>query len=798
MKNYLLFILFLTLFQSIHSQKSASLDKVHVLIPPIYQDVKDFSEGMAAVKNENKWGFVNKYGEIIIDLKYQDAKIFSEGLAAVKLSGKWGFIDAIGKVVIPFRYKEVKDFKEGIAAVNLDGFWGGVNQKGEEVIPFDYDFIHSFSEGLAVVVKGEYVQDAGQIYKEGENHSFVNKSGKETIMMFERKVLPFQEDLAPVKEGGKWGYIDRNKKIGGISVQFDSVRGFSENYAAVYSRGRWGFINKKGGFIVEAAYDKVGDFSEGLANARFHGKWGFIDGSENKKIDFTYDSTAAFSEELALVRLNEKYGFINKSNEKVIPFKYKEARSFSNGAAAFQDNGRWGFITLGSKKPKLIHGKLTHEVNGKQLPLSNATVKLSNHSDSSVTDNNGMFKLHTVAFNENLFLQVNANGGEKKVALFTVENEKIGDFTEESISTFEYRFLKADLPKLFVPEEEEVEMVFKGRLLTTEKGKKIPLVNAKVKLSCSDETTVTDHNGDFKLNIESYIEEVSLEVETSDKLADVILATHLGKEIAPMNMISKSKFEYKLLKTELPKLLVPEEEEVTPIIRGKLLTEKDNVMHPVVNATVQLSNSSEIATTDMYGDFELKTNDAKELTTLKVITESEISNVIVATQGGHQIGVMTTIEGNTFEYKLLKADFKVLLEIQEEEDVEMVFKNSEKSQNVMISQPVNYAFGKYDLEASSYPTLDKVVKILKENPKVRLEIISHTDAVGAESYNLLLSKKRAETVMSYLISNGINKKRLTAIGKGESQIRNRCVDNVSCSELEHEFNRRTEFNFIMN
>lgn len=798
MKNLLLFIIFLFSAQTHFSQSSDSQNKTHILIPPIYQNLKDFSEGLAPVKKDGKWGFVDKYGVIVIEFKYQDAEVFSEGLAGVKLSGNWGFIDAKGQLIIPHRFKEVKEFKEGIAAVNKNGFWGGINTKGDEVIPFDYDEIHSFSEGLAVVVKGEYYQEAGKVYKEGEKHSFVNKLGKETIMMFERKVMPFQEDLAPVKEGNQWGFIDRNKKIGGIPTQFDTVSQFSESYAAVKTRGRWGFINKKGQYIIEPNYVCAGNFSEGLVNVKKSNKWGYIDASGNTKIEFTYDSTAAFSEELALVKMNDKFGFISKSNEKLIPIKYEQARSFSNGAAAFKTNGKWGFITLNSKKPKPIQGKLTYDLNGKQKPLANAIVKLANHSDSSITDQNGVFILKALEFNENTTLTVIPKNNEKKVVLYSIENEKIGNLTEKDVSSFEYKFLKSDIPKLIVPEEEEVTMIFKGKLLTTVKGKKIPLSNVKVKFSHSEESTTTDQNGDFTLTTENYIEEATLQVETSDKVADVIVANHLGKEIAPMNLITKEQFEYKFLKSEYPKMLVPEEEEVSPVFRGKLLTEKNNVLSPIANATIQFSNGKEKVISDEYGDFELKTYGIESEMILKVVTKADVSNVIITTQGGKEIGKMTSTKEKSFEYKFLKEDLNILLQTEIEEDVEMAFRNADKSGDLIISQPIHYAFGKYELEASSYNTLDKIVKILNENPKVKLEVISHTDASGTDSFNMILSNKRAETVVKYLTSNGVNKKRLSSIGKGETEIRNRCVDNVNCSEKEHEFNRRTEFKFIMN
>ena len=111
-------------------------------------------------------------------------------------------------------------------------------------------------------------------------------------------------------------------------------------------------------------------------------------------------------------------------------------------------------------------------------------------------------------------------------------------------------------------------------------------------------------------------------------------------------------------------------------------------------------------------------------------------------------------------------------------------------------QTIYYETGKSEIRAESKPTIDKVIEILKNNPKVNLQITSHTDAEGDDAFNLTLSQKRAAEVVNYIVANGIKAKRLTSVGKGETQIRNRCKNDVLCFDDEHEFNRRTEFKFI--
>jgi outer membrane protein OmpA-like peptidoglycan-associated protein len=77
-----------------------------------------------------------------------------------------------------------------------------------------------------------------------------------------------------------------------------------------------------------------------------------------------------------------------------------------------------------------------------------------------------------------------------------------------------------------------------------------------------------------------------------------------------------------------------------------------------------------------------------------------------------------------------------------------------------------------------------------------IEIRSHTDSRGDAARNKALSTERAKAVATYLNSKGISRKRLIAIGMGESQLVNNCTDGVICTEAEHQRNRRTEFRVI--
>ncbi|MCC6723740.1 MAG: OmpA family protein [Saprospiraceae bacterium] len=92
-----------------------------------------------------------------------------------------------------------------------------------------------------------------------------------------------------------------------------------------------------------------------------------------------------------------------------------------------------------------------------------------------------------------------------------------------------------------------------------------------------------------------------------------------------------------------------------------------------------------------------------------------------------------------------------------------------KTKKTYTFRNVNFETGKWDILPPALPELDNLAAFLKENPKLKAEIGGHTDDVGEEDDNQLLSQNRAEAVANYLISKGIVAGRITFKGYGESQ-----------------------------
>lgn len=114
----------------------------------------------------------------------------------------------------------------------------------------------------------------------------------------------------------------------------------------------------------------------------------------------------------------------------------------------------------------------------------------------------------------------------------------------------------------------------------------------------------------------------------------------------------------------------------------------------------------------------------------------------------------------------------------------------------IVIENIYYDFDKWNIRPDAAVELDKIVTLLLENPQIIIELGSHTDSRGSFQYNEVLSQRRAESAVQYVISKGISPERITAKGYGEYQLVNNCSDGVWCSEEDHQMNRRTEFKVI--
>lgn len=343
-------------------RKHGYIDREGKLVIPISLEgtyVLTFSEGLASyserVKPEptklpytdengnlrlhpqEKWGFIDASGTVVISAQFDAVGSFSEGLASVafdtdktrhdcidcSLDQHWGFIDKTGKTVVQPQYSAVSSFSEGLAAVrNEEGKWGYIDAKGQLVTPFTFQSARQFSDGLAPAAVGQKV-------------GYINRKGNFVIKPQFAIAGSFSEGLAAVRRGGKtdfmilrpaggkWAFIGKDGKNRIVlSAQAEHVGDFVDGLAAIQFRKGCGYVDTSGALVIPNAFSSCDDFSEGLADVYRDGKWQFIDRKGHVVLDAPYEQVRPFKDGLASVDEgtsgpNQKFGYINKDGKQV-------------------------------------------------------------------------------------------------------------------------------------------------------------------------------------------------------------------------------------------------------------------------------------------------------------------------------------------------------------------------------------------------------------------------------------------------------------------------------------------------
>ena len=134
--------------------------------------------------------------------------------------------------------------------------------------------------------------------------------------------------------------------------------------------------------------------------------------------------------------------------------------------------------------------------------------------------------------------------------------------------------------------------------------------------------------------------------------------------------------------------------------------------------------------------------------------------------------------------------------------IEVEVKMNQLAERVVIEEGIRklkidmiyFDFDKFNIRKDAAEELDKLVDMMRTYPTMVIKVESHTDSRGKRAYNKYLSDKRAKSTRDYMISKGIDPKRIeSAIGYGEEQLLNECNGSVRCSSAKHQMNRRSEF-----
>ncbi len=487
----------------------------------------------------------------------------------------------------------------------------------------------------------------------------------------------------------------------------------------------------------------------------------------------------------------------------------------------------YSFIAL--NKYIQIEGKLLLSQNIND-PLKNMQIKLLTEDgkliNSTVTDSIGHFKFENLNPDIKYLVQLDETNPQlvdKDKVYMANTNDKIVRVIV--INDRGGKFIFNDLP--LDPNEMELipvanDATFAGNLLYGTDPSK-PLANQKVNL-VNDKgeiiaTTTTNSKGAFVFrnlpadqNFLVKVDESNPKLEANTKIT---ITNKKGEEMQTTNAGDKGQFKFTFLSSDkvTMKEMSVEDSELKFDFKGRLANEYKS---PLINSVVNLVNEKgeilKTTRTDAKGGFQFVNlpSDKSMLFALEEENDSKIqsSNKLFLTDSnGKIIKEFTRNKNGKFDFTLLPSDLKKLGELYVD-DTQLSFTHkkttpkagiktepkTEPKTNETIATIENlyYDFDEYLILPQSIKTLYKITDIMQKNPDYFIEFSSYSDARGTADYNLKLSMRRAKSAKDFLIVEGIDAKRISAKGYGETNLVNSCGDNKECSEEQHQENRRTE------
>jgi hypothetical protein len=332
----------------------------HEIIAPELKEVTVLREGFLGARDKKGWTFYDMKGNRLKGT-YDEISYFSEGLAAVKIDGKWGYIDTAGTLVIPAQYKKAQPFSEGLAAVKLDKEWRYIRKDGTAFSVGKAEKVGDFHEGIAVIDDSWLVNSQGQRFAKLKKYAYVgpfdsNGLAQVGVRRSHHSVFDYISIGWGWGDGGwgfgfpgwgwgpfdvGWGWSDYDHHHHGWGGGITIVPGALIHPSNVFL----GAINRKGQEVIPADYRGLSAFRNGRALiVDEEGRYGMISPRAEVLIPATYDQLGFFENGLAPFSYDDHWGYINENNQIVISNRFRKVTPFMETTAAVLEGEKAALI----------------------------------------------------------------------------------------------------------------------------------------------------------------------------------------------------------------------------------------------------------------------------------------------------------------------------------------------------------------------------------------------------------------------------------------------------------------------
>ena len=296
--------------------------------------------------------FKSKYPDFpFIDKLEKDYKLSSLELLPFEKNEKWGLINKTGEVYLKPCYDEIGLFHEGLAIIGLNDKYGFINKSKSKVIPIKFDGVSDFEFNRSIV-------------EITEKYGMVNRAGAYVLDPLYNDLGEIQENKMYFSKDSLYGYMNKDGVII-IPEKFEEGFSFENGSAKVIYNGKEAIIDSNGNFLFLPKYDQVSKFSDSIYIVKKDGLCGLVSYSEKEILPCIYSDIGVLHENMAQIIFDNLLGFINREGQVVInpkydtPLNYQDLCVFKSGKATVSKSDKYGVIdTTGKVVIKFLHDQL--------------------------------------------------------------------------------------------------------------------------------------------------------------------------------------------------------------------------------------------------------------------------------------------------------------------------------------------------------------------------------------------------------------------------------------------------------
>jgi len=290
---------------------------------------------------EEKWGFINEAGQVVIKPVYDDVKDVWDNRVAANYEGKWGYLDDRGHKVIDFKYKQAQNFSSGRSFVqDFDNNWLLIDDRGSIIDTLQYETYGDYLGNYVVVGKGNLkgILDLNaelvipleySSIKLSDNNTFIGVQSRSygiTDIKTKKEVLPYEydrvylplNDIIRVKQNGQFAYLNATSFKSLKKVTFKKAFDFHYDKTVVHNGETYLLVDNNLQTQKSLPYEKVDYVGNQTWKYKQGTKWGLLDKNGEPLTDAKYNLLNRYSCGRLAFQLNEFWGFLDGNGHEVL------------------------------------------------------------------------------------------------------------------------------------------------------------------------------------------------------------------------------------------------------------------------------------------------------------------------------------------------------------------------------------------------------------------------------------------------------------------------------------------------